>query len=39
MDSEPVEKIIDKYQEKRTSLISILHDIQDRYNHLSLRRH
>ena len=34
MDLEHVGKIIDKYQEKRTALISILHDIQDRYNHL-----
>jgi len=34
MDFEKVEKIIDKYQEKRTALISILHDIQDQYNHL-----
>jgi NADH:ubiquinone oxidoreductase subunit E len=34
MDFEQVGKIIDKYQEKRTALISILHDIQDRYNHL-----
>jgi len=34
MDFEHVAKIIDKYQEKRTALISILHEIQDRYNHL-----
>ncbi|MDP2968882.1 MAG: NAD(P)H-dependent oxidoreductase subunit E [Deltaproteobacteria bacterium] len=34
MDFEHVGKIIDKYQEKRTALISILHDIQDRYNFL-----
>lgn len=34
MDLGRVEKIIDKYQEKRTALISILHDIQDKYNHL-----
>ncbi|MDP3040032.1 MAG: NAD(P)H-dependent oxidoreductase subunit E [Deltaproteobacteria bacterium] len=34
MDFEQVGKIIDKYEEKRTALISILHDIQDRYNHL-----
>jgi NADH-quinone oxidoreductase subunit E len=34
MDSKSVDKIIDKYQEKRTALISILHDIQDRHNHL-----
>jgi NADH:ubiquinone oxidoreductase subunit E len=34
MDFEHVGKIIDKYQEKRTGLISILHDIQDRYHFL-----
>jgi NADH-quinone oxidoreductase subunit E len=34
MDFEHVVKIIDKYKEKRTALISILHEIQDRYNHL-----
>lgn len=34
MDSKQVDGIIDKYQEKRTALISILHDIQDRYRHL-----
>ena len=34
MDFEKVGKIIDKYQDKRTALISILHDIQDRYNFL-----
>ena len=34
MDSKSVDKIIDKYQEKRTALISILHDIQDQHNHL-----
>ena len=34
MDSKQVDGIIDKYQEKRTALISILHDIQDRYHHL-----
>lgn len=34
MDYEHVGKIIDKYEEKRTALISILHDIQDQYNHL-----
>jgi NADH-quinone oxidoreductase subunit E len=34
MDFEQVGKIIDKYEEKKTALISILHDIQDRYNHL-----
>ena len=34
MDSKHVDVIVDKYQEKRTALISILHDIQDRYHHL-----
>jgi NADH-quinone oxidoreductase subunit E len=34
MDFEHVRKIIDKYEEKRTALISILHEIQDRYHHL-----
>jgi NADH-quinone oxidoreductase subunit E len=34
MDFDHVEKIIDKHDEKRTALISILHEIQDRYNHL-----
>ncbi len=34
MDLNPVDTIIDRYHEKRTSLISILHDIQDRYHHL-----
>jgi len=34
MDFEKVGKIIDKHQQKRTALISILHDIQDHYNHL-----
>jgi len=34
MDFEHVGKIIDKYEEKRTALISILHDVQDRYNFL-----
>jgi NADH-quinone oxidoreductase subunit E len=34
MDFEHVSKIIDNYQEKRTALISILHDIQDRYKYL-----
>src|SRR4030067_3129476 len=34
MDFEHVGKIIDKHQCKRTALISILHDIQDRYHHL-----
>jgi NADH:ubiquinone oxidoreductase subunit E len=35
MDLKHVEKIIDRYEEKRTALISILHEIQDRYNHLT----
>jgi len=34
MNFEHVGKIIDRYQEKRTALISILHDIQDRFNFL-----
>jgi NADH:ubiquinone oxidoreductase subunit E len=34
MGFEHVGKIIDKHQEKRTALITILHEIQDRYNHL-----
>jgi NADH:ubiquinone oxidoreductase subunit E len=34
MDYERVGKIIDKYQEKRTALISILRDIQDHYKFL-----
>lgn len=34
MDLKPVDLIIDKYQEKRTALISILHDVQDRYRYL-----
>jgi NADH:ubiquinone oxidoreductase subunit E len=34
MTIEQVGKIIWKYQGKRTALISILHEIQDRYNHL-----
>src|SRR5512136_1869827 len=41
MDFNPVDLVIDKHQEKRTALISILHEIQDRYNHLpegALRR-
>lgn len=36
-----VDLVIDKHQEKRTALISILHEIQGRYNHLpegALRR-
>jgi NADH-quinone oxidoreductase subunit E len=34
MDLKSVDLIIDKYQEKRTALISILHDVQDRYRYL-----
>jgi NADH:ubiquinone oxidoreductase subunit E len=34
MDFEQVGKIVDKYEGKRTALIRILHEIQDRYNHL-----
>jgi NADH-quinone oxidoreductase subunit E len=34
MDFKTVDLVIDKHQEKRTALISILHEIQDRYNHL-----
>jgi NADH:ubiquinone oxidoreductase subunit E len=34
MDIRPVDKIINHYQEKSSAIISILHDIQDRYNHL-----
>jgi NADH-quinone oxidoreductase subunit E len=34
MDLNPVDLIVDKYQEKRTTLISILHDVQDRYKYL-----
>ncbi len=34
MDLKTVDLIIDKYQEKRTALISILHDVQDRYKYL-----
>ncbi len=34
MDLRPVDLIIDKYQEKRTALINILHDVQDRYQYL-----
>jgi len=34
MDLNPVDLIVDKYQEKRTALISILHDVQDRYKYL-----
>jgi NADH-quinone oxidoreductase subunit E len=34
MDLNSVDLIVDKYQEKRTALISILHDVQDRYKYL-----
>lgn len=34
MDLKSVDLIIDRYQEKRTALISILHDVQDRYRYL-----
>ena len=34
MNIRSVDGIIEKYRGKRTSLISILHDIQDQYNHL-----
>jgi NADH-quinone oxidoreductase subunit E len=34
MDLRSVDLIVDKYQEKRTALISILHDVQDRYRYL-----
>ncbi len=34
MDLKPVDLIVDKYQEKRTALISILHDVQDKYKYL-----
>jgi NADH:ubiquinone oxidoreductase subunit E len=34
MNSRPVDRIIDRYEEKRTALISILHDIQGQYHHL-----
>src|SRR4030042_2520836 len=35
MEIGTVNEIVEKYQAKRTSLISILHDIQDQYNFLS----
>jgi NADH-quinone oxidoreductase subunit E len=41
MDFKAVDLVIDHHQEKRTALISILHEIQDEYNHLpegALRR-
>ena len=34
MDLKSVDLIVDRYQEKRTALISILHDVQDRYKYL-----
>jgi NADH-quinone oxidoreductase subunit E len=34
MNFNAVDLIVDKYQEKRTALISILHDVQDRYKYL-----
>jgi NADH-quinone oxidoreductase subunit E len=34
MDLKSVDLIVDKYQEKKTALISILHDVQDRYKYL-----
>ncbi|MGB9627943.1 MAG: NAD(P)H-dependent oxidoreductase subunit E [Thermodesulfobacteriota bacterium] len=34
MDLKHVDLIIDKYQGKRTGLISILHEVQDRYTYL-----
>ena len=34
MDVRTVNDIIDKYEGKRTALISILHDIQDRFHYL-----
>jgi NADH:ubiquinone oxidoreductase subunit E len=37
MDFKAVDLVIDEHQEKRTALISILHEIQDRYNHLPER--
>jgi NADH-quinone oxidoreductase subunit E len=41
MDFKAVDLVIDQHQEKRTALISILHEIQDEYSHLpegALRR-
>ena len=34
MELESVDKIIDKHRERRFALVSILHDIQDRFNYL-----
>lgn len=34
MDLKSVDLIVDKHQEKRTALISILHEVQDRYKYL-----
>ena len=34
MDFKAVDLVIDRHQEKKTALITILHEIQDKYNHL-----
>ena len=34
MELKSVDLIVDKYQKKRTALISILHDVQDKYKYL-----
>jgi NADH:ubiquinone oxidoreductase subunit E len=34
MDLKSVDLIVDRHEEKRTALISILHDVQDRYRYL-----
>ena len=34
MDLKPVDSVIEKHELKKTALISILHDIQDRYRYL-----
>ena len=34
MNLKSVDLIVDKYQERRSALISILHDVQDRYKYL-----
>jgi NADH-quinone oxidoreductase subunit E len=34
MKEQPVDRIVDRYQGRRTALISILHDIQERYRYL-----
>ncbi|MBM4338464.1 MAG: NAD(P)H-dependent oxidoreductase subunit E [Deltaproteobacteria bacterium] len=36
MDLKTVDLIVDRHQEKRTALISILHDVQDRYKYLPI---